>query len=106
MRLCGHLVFGGMGGFGVGCARLRQPGWPWAVALGFGSAVALHFGWDVLALRSESLLPQATLDTCSEPPSCWSGFILYGRLVIVASSWSQRLFSPGQVRRLGGWPGR
>jgi hypothetical protein len=104
VRLCGHLVFGGIGGFGVGRARLRQPGWPWAVALGFVAAVALHFGWDVIALRSESLRPEATRDTMLGAVLMLGGMMLYGRLVIVASSWSQRLFSPGEIRRLGGWP--
>ena len=96
VRLCGHLVFGGLGGFGVGRARLRQPGWPWAVALGFGAAVSLHFGWDVLALRSESS-PGAgdpRHGAGSRPDA--GRVLLYGRLVIVASSWSQRVFSPGR----------
>lgn len=104
VRLCGHLVFGGIGGFGVACARLRRAGWPWALTLGFGAAVALHFGWDVLALRSEPLAARATLDTLMGAALMLGGLLLYGRLVVVASAWSQRVFSPGRVRRLGGWP--
>jgi len=104
VRLCGHLVFGGVGGFGVARASLRQPGGGRALAVGFTAAVALHFGWDVIALRRESA-PGSGLDVVLGMALMLAGFALYGRLVMVASSWSQRLFSPGLVRRLGAWSG-
>jgi len=102
VRLCGHLVFGGVGGFGVGQARLRQPGWAGALGLGFVAAVALHFGWDVIALRREAA-PESPREALLGAGLMLTGFALYGRLVVVASSWSQQLFSPGLVRRLSGW---
>jgi RsiW-degrading membrane proteinase PrsW (M82 family) len=101
VRLCGHLVFGGVGGFGVGRARLRQSGGAWALAVGFVAAVALHFGWDVIALRAEAGGRSGYADAALGASLMLTGFALYGRLVVVASSWSQRLFSPGLVRRLG-----
>jgi RsiW-degrading membrane proteinase PrsW (M82 family) len=101
VRLCGHLVFGGVGGFGVGRARLRQPGWPWALAGGFVAALSLHFGWDWIALRRESMVAGAQPEVFLAAGLMLAGLVLYGRLVVVASSWSQRLFSPGVVRRLG-----
>jgi RsiW-degrading membrane proteinase PrsW (M82 family) len=102
VRLCGHLVFGGIAGFGVGAARLRLFRWPRALAGGFVGASALHFGWDVIALRAE----MAPLGPRREPlfAAGWMllGLLLYGRLVVVASAWSQAIFSPGVARRLGG----
>jgi RsiW-degrading membrane proteinase PrsW (M82 family) len=96
VRLCGHLVMGGIGGFGVGQVRLRRRGGVLALGLGFGAAVCLHFGWDILALGG-SLAPGASLFAAA---LMLGGFLLYGRLVAVASSWSQQVFSPGRVRRL------
>ena len=107
VRLGGHLVMGGLGGFGVGRTVTRDRGAWLAVALGFGSAVGLHFGWDLLALRGdpfrEGAAPRGTLLGAA---LMLAGFALYGRLVVVASRWSQGVFSPTAVLTLLGWPWR
>jgi len=106
VRLCGHLVMGGVGAFGVGCARVKRPGWPWALGLGFLAAFSLHFGWDLQALRTEGAAGATLGATLLSAALMLAGFLLYGRLVVVASRWSQQMFSPGVIRRLGSWPVR
>jgi hypothetical protein len=64
----------------------------------------LHFGWDALAVRSEDPGAGGTRDGLLGAALMLAGFLLYGRLVASASSWSQKAFSPGRVRRLGSWP--
>ncbi len=103
VRLCGHLVMGGIGGFGVGYVIVRgRRGLP-AVGVSLLAAVALHFGWDVLALEGletarslREALPRAAL--------MLAGLVLYGRLVVVGSRWSQQVLAPGRPLRLGQWP--
>lgn len=55
VRLMGHLVMGGIGGFGVGFVKVlhasrgeRVGGWWWLAGCLLG-AMALHFAWDVIA---------------------------------------------------------
>jgi RsiW-degrading membrane proteinase PrsW (M82 family) len=104
VRLCGHLVMGGIGGFGVGRVRLRQAGAGAALTLGLATALSLHFGWDLLALGNDVLHAGATRDSLLGAALMLSGLLLYGRLVAVASAWSQKEFSPGRVRTLAFWP--
>lgn len=55
IRLLGHLIMGGIGGYGVGL--VRHVSWkllPIALAC-FASAVVLHITWDVLAYRMADL---------------------------------------------------
>ncbi len=54
IRLMGHLIMGGIGGFGVGFVRAQTGGWAgvrgW-IALGacLAGAMVLHVAWDVVA---------------------------------------------------------
>jgi RsiW-degrading membrane proteinase PrsW (M82 family) len=104
VRICGHLVMGGIGGFGVGRATLRLPGWPSAVALGLVAAGSLHFGWDVLALRADAFGAGFHGDALLAAALMLAGLLLYGRLVVVASRWSGSMFAAGRPRSLAGWP--
>jgi RsiW-degrading membrane proteinase PrsW (M82 family) len=103
VRLCGHLVMGGIGGFGVGCLVYRDGRWPRAMAASFLSAVLLHFGWDLAALRAEAGGGPAGGDALLSASLMLAGFILYGRLVRLGSLWSQQVFAPGAPVRLGRW---
>ncbi|CAG1011009.1 hypothetical protein PHYC_03980 [Phycisphaerales bacterium] len=52
VRLAGHLVMGGIGGFGLGMLAIRHPRW-WAWTLGsLAGAIVLHFLWDVVAFAA------------------------------------------------------
>lgn len=104
VRLCGHLVMGGIGGFGVGMAALRKRGWPAALCGGWLAAIGLHFGWDWIALRAESASGFAPVHAASAALLMLAGFLLYGALVSLASRWSHDLFAPDLPARLWGWP--
>lgn len=49
VRLAGHLVMGGIGGFGIAYLKLGRRGWKKRLASGLFAAIALHFAWDVIA---------------------------------------------------------
>jgi RsiW-degrading membrane proteinase PrsW (M82 family) len=106
VRLCGHLVMGGIGGFPLGLARVRHPRWPWALLGCVLAATGLHLGWDWLCLvapASGELRPgQAVVGSLI----MLAGMALYGALVDFASHRSRDLFAPGQPDRLWGWPFR
>jgi len=106
VRLCGHLVMGGISGFPLGLARLRHPAWPGALAGCVLCATGLHFGWDWIALTapaSGQLSPgQAALGVAL----MLAGLCLYGTLVALSSRWSHDLFAPWRPARLWGWPFR
>jgi RsiW-degrading membrane proteinase PrsW (M82 family) len=100
VRLCGHLVMGGIGGFGVGCLFFR--GWQGmaGATASFLSAVLLHFGWDVAALRAEAATGLGGRESLLAVALMLAGLLLYGRLVVVGSRWSQQVFAPGPPQKL------
>jgi len=103
VRLLGHLVMGGIAGFGVGIGRTGAPGWRRAFVLSFSAAVALHFSWDWVALAADGT-------TMSAGPAVLASAILltgigiYGMLVVSGSKLSRQAFAPGSVRSLWGFP--
>lgn len=52
VRLAGHLVMGGIGGWGLGTLVGPPSPGPLALPAGFGAAVALHIAWDVAAFEA------------------------------------------------------
>ena len=103
-RICGHLVMGGIGGFGVGLAAIRRRAWPFALAGGLFAAMGLHFAWDWLAT---SVLDAGRLgphDTLLGVAIMTGGLALYGTLTVIGSAWSHGLFAPDRPARLWGWP--
>lgn len=104
VRLLGHLVMGGITGFGVGLGRMRLPGWPGALAGSIASSVALHFLWDLVALHVPVTPLGAVLHNLAGVAVMLSGMLLYGFLVTVASERSRRIFAPASVKTLWGWP--
>jgi len=102
VRICGHLVMGGIGGFALGMARVRRRGWPLAVAGGLAAAVGLHFGWDWLALSSNAgglTVAQTGLAVAL----MLGGMLVYAALLTIASHWSHALFAPGIPERVWSW---
>lgn len=52
IRLAGHLVMGGIGGFGLSYAWLRIGRRPVMIALPLALAIALHIAWDLIAFAA------------------------------------------------------
>lgn len=52
IRLSGHLIMGGIGGFGMGLLTIRSKWAPLAIAASLLGAIALHTGWDVVAFNA------------------------------------------------------
>jgi RsiW-degrading membrane proteinase PrsW (M82 family) len=94
VRLCGHLVMGGLAGFGVGRSLRRDPGGLSALALGFAFALILHFAWDALSLQAAGFPEGPSWPALLAAALMLAGLLLYGRLVVVASRWSRQVFAP------------
>ena len=105
VRLSGHLVMGGIGGFGVGCFVFRWKRWPLAVIASYLAAVLLHFGWDLAALRADSGATLGSREALLGAALMLAGLLLYGRLVVLGERWSQRVFAPDQPpAKVWRWP--
>ncbi|HEY7698954.1 MAG TPA: PrsW family glutamic-type intramembrane protease [Vicinamibacteria bacterium] len=104
VRLLGHLVMGGIAGFGVGMARMKTAGWRRALVLSFSAAIALHFAWDWVSLAAPDgkTLP-AGLHVLAAA-ILLAGIGIYGGLVVFGSRLSRAAFAPGSVRSLWGFP--
>ena len=96
VRICGHLVMGGLGGFALGMAWLRRKGWPAAVLGGFLAAFTLHFGWDLLAASAEAHGPSLPR-TLGRVAVMLAGLVAFGLLLELGSRWSRDLFAPTPV---------
>jgi RsiW-degrading membrane proteinase PrsW (M82 family) len=103
IRVSGHLVMGGIGGFAIALAVLRRRHWPAILAACFAFAVALHFGWDWLVLSMEA--------APATPSTAWwgaglmgSGMVAYGVLAAIGSEQSRELFMPRSPGSFWGWP--
>ncbi len=94
VRLCGHLVMGGIGGFGMSCVVTKRPRALAAVALSLFTAVALHFGWDLVALSADAGVVRAGRNGLLGAALMLAGLLLYGRLVVLGSRWSKDVFAP------------
>lgn len=106
VRLCGHLVMGGIGGFGIGLARMLVPGWPRALGISLAFAVALHFSWDFVALGSPELGAVPLGLSLVMAAIILAGILVYGALVLLGSRLSRDVFDPSSRRSLWGWPFR
>jgi len=89
IRLAGHLIMGGIVGFGVGLLVLPSRRARTAIVLFFLTAVIFHIGWNMVAFAAANyyhlygkLLPWHTFT-----PVCLmiAGMILYRRLVAVGA---------------------
>ena len=101
VRLLGHLVMGGISGFGVGMVRTGMSRWRRAL---LSAAFALHFSWDWVAVAAgdaAALSPPLTLVAIA---IMLAGIGIYGALVVLGSRMSRAMFAPGSVRSLWGFP--
>jgi RsiW-degrading membrane proteinase PrsW (M82 family) len=104
VRLLGHLVMGGITGFGVGLGRMRVAAWPRALTGAVMASVALHFLWDLVALHVPVTVLGVVLQNLAGIAVMLSGMLLYGFLVTIAAERSRCIFAPASVKTLWGWP--
>jgi len=104
VRLCGHLVMGGITCFAIGMARFRMRGWAPALAGCVLLSMTLHFIWDHIAFNAGSKGVMSRGQTAAAVTVMIGGMLVYGRLTVTASRWSRAMFEPGSRRRLWGWP--
>ncbi|MBL8746018.1 MAG: PrsW family intramembrane metalloprotease, partial [Phycisphaerae bacterium] len=103
IRILGHLVFGGLTGFGIGL--LRDPSIPRRHAsisfiLGFAAAVLLHFLWDLLACRAYLRSTPTNLERAAQVALMLAGFVAYAAALRHAWTHAQRRFQGQHWRRL------
>jgi hypothetical protein len=106
VRLCGHLVLGGITGFAVRMARRRMRRWGLALVGCLAVSTSLQFIWDYLALDGMQRGSMLAWQTCAAIAVMTSGMLVYGALVVVAAKWSRIIFAPDSKRGLLGWPFR
>jgi RsiW-degrading membrane proteinase PrsW (M82 family) len=104
VRLLGHLVMGGITGFGVGMARMRLPRWGGWLAGTVAASIALHFAWDLIALGIPASSAAALTRSLLGASLMLAGMLLYGALVVIGSAASREVFAPLSARTLWGWP--
>jgi RsiW-degrading membrane proteinase PrsW (M82 family) len=104
VRLLGHLVMGGIAGFGVGLAAMRMAGSARAVARSFALALLFHFAWDYVALASPDGITFPGNRSLVAVTIMVAGFFVYGALVLLGSRLSKEVFEPSSVRSIWGWP--
>jgi RsiW-degrading membrane proteinase PrsW (M82 family) len=96
IRLMGHLIMGGIGGFGLGYFVMRSSRWPLWVGASLLAAMLLHTLWDIVAFNASDQLQT------SERLSPWytvasvmlmlSGMIAFRLMVVRGSAMSRRVF--------------
>lgn len=104
IRIMGHVVMGGITGFGIGMFRMRMKRWLVAVAGCVSVAITLHFLWDLIAFETGARGESPPLVTAASVVLIVGGMVFFGFLVVLASEWSRQVFAPDQAHRLWGWP--
>jgi RsiW-degrading membrane proteinase PrsW (M82 family) len=100
VRLVGHLVMGGIGGFGLGLIMMRSwRAWT-AVGAGLLGAILLHIGWDVAAFADgKTAAPRLLTWHALVPMSLMlSGMLVYRRLVGVGARLTRAYLNVCDVR--------
>lgn len=107
IRLLGHLVMGGLGGFGLGTLVVwTWRSWrPWTLAgVSLAAAMTVHFFWDMIAVPANDSGTMTRGQTGAAITLMLAGLVAYGGCVVVASAWSRRIHAPDSPKRLMGWP--
>lgn len=100
VRFLGHLILGGITGYGVGLARIGHRLWiPILSALVLASMI-WHFAWDWIAYDAAFLGAAATWHTYASMALMLTGLALYAGLVVKGSSRSRDRFDPTSKARV------
>jgi len=104
VRIFGHLLMGGITGFGVGMIRRRGGGRSWIgiAAACVAVAVAVHFCWDYLALSGAMYFDAEPWIVPASIGLMVVSMGVYGALVVVGSRSSRAVFAPGSPVRVWG----
>jgi RsiW-degrading membrane proteinase PrsW (M82 family) len=54
VRLAGHLIMGGVGGFGAGLLVMRSRSTAWCIPACWTAAAGLHTAWNIAAFDAQS----------------------------------------------------
>lgn len=102
VRILLHLLFGGVGSWGLGALAARERRWPVSLAGSLGAATGLHALWDWIVLwPATGGGPEQTGGAIGVMLAALGG---YGALVARASERSRLVFAPASAPRLWGWP--
>jgi protease PrsW len=96
VRLFGHVLMGGITGFGIGLMRRHGAGSSWiptAVAC-LAAGTALHFTWDYIALVSATRVGDTSWPVFVSIGLMLAGMLGYASLVVLGSRWSREQFAP------------
>ncbi|MBX3356996.1 MAG: PrsW family intramembrane metalloprotease [Phycisphaeraceae bacterium] len=102
VRLAGHLVMGGIAGFGLGLWPFRRRGWNgrhgplpwvWAAAGCFLAAWTLHFLWDLVAFAAERRGRMTPMLTACAMTMMLGGLLLFRGLVGIGAARSRAVFA-------------
>ena len=104
LRLLGHLIMGGITGFGGGMFRMRMKNWLPALIGCVAFSIMLHFFWDLIAFHTRAQGGSPMWVRLLTVLMMLCGMFFFGYLVVLASEWSRQVFAPDQKHRLWGWP--
>ena len=104
VRLLGHLIMGGIAGFGVGLVRMREAQAARTLVICFCAALLLHFSWDWVALDAPVDQVMSVRQTAAAVAIMLTGMGVFGVLVITGSRRSKLHFAPQSKSSLWGWP--
>jgi RsiW-degrading membrane proteinase PrsW (M82 family) len=98
IRLMGHLIMGGIGGFGLGFWFVRAPRWPLWTFGSLAAAILLHTLWDIVAFDAADHLAQYksinTWHTAASIALMLAGMIAFRIMVVRGSAMSRSVFRP------------
>lgn len=100
VRLVGHLVMGGIGGFGIGLIMMRSWRAAPAVLGAFLAAVALHTTWDIAAFADHTTAEPRLLTWHAAAPMALmlAGMLLYRKLVAAGARLTRAYLNVCDVR--------
>lgn len=94
VRLAGHLVMGGIGGFGMGLITCDARRATAGIAASLATAIALHTAWDIAAFAAASQPDTPSLRAWHTPVAMLlmlGGMVIYRYLVALGARWSHEV---------------